>query len=274
MPFDDSLLPAEPARPVASMVGGKRGLARRVIERLGVIPHEAYVEPFVGLGGVFLRRPFRAKYEVVNDASRDISNLFRIVQRHHAALIDLMRWQVASRAEFERLLATPPETLTDLERAARFVYVQRLAYGGRVVERHFAARPTDAGRFHALRLAAVIEAAHRRLGWVTIECLSWQACLARYDRPGTLFYLDPPYWGWEGAYGEGLFTRADFAELSDRLGKLKGRWLLSLNDRPELRDLFGRFALEEVRVKYGVQGATVARGEERQLFRELLISPR
>lgn len=71
----EAFTPARPARPVAAYLGGKRNLAGRVIARLQAAPHAAYVEPFVGLGGVFLRRPFRVRSEVINDLSRDVATL-------------------------------------------------------------------------------------------------------------------------------------------------------------------------------------------------------
>ncbi len=95
-------------------MGGKSKLARTLIERLERIPHKTYVEPFVGMGGVFLRRAFRPRLEVANDRNGDIVNLFRILQRHYPQLMDVMRFQLASRKEFERLRATDPATLTDL----------------------------------------------------------------------------------------------------------------------------------------------------------------
>jgi DNA adenine methylase len=104
------------ARPLAPYVGGKRNLAARVIERIARIPHELYAEPFIGMGGVFLRRARPAKCEVINDASRDVANFFRILQRHYVAFLDMLRWQLTTRADFERLMATNPATLTDLER--------------------------------------------------------------------------------------------------------------------------------------------------------------
>ncbi|MGH3267134.1 MAG: DNA adenine methylase, partial [Trebonia sp.] len=103
-----------PAVPVAPYLGGKRNLARRVIERLRAIQHVTYVEPFVGMGGIFLRRLWRAQAEVINDISQDVTNLFRVLQRHYVPLMDMLRWQVASHAEFEHLAAAVPDTLTDL----------------------------------------------------------------------------------------------------------------------------------------------------------------
>ena len=102
--MNETLTPCRPVAPVAAYLGGKRNLAQLLIERIGAVPHQAYVEPFVGMGGVFLRRPFRAKAEVINDLSTDVATLFRILQRHYQALMDMLRWQLTSRAEFERLL--------------------------------------------------------------------------------------------------------------------------------------------------------------------------
>ena len=267
--MSDCLTPTPPARPVAPYLGGKRALARRIIERIAAIPHTTYVEPFVGMGGVFFRRPFRARAEVVNDINQDVATLFRVLQRHYQALMDMLRWQLTSRAEFDRLLAAVPDTLTDLERAARFLYLQRAGFGGKVDGRSFGVSVAHPARFDVTKLAAILESAHDRLAGVVIERLPWPALLDRYDRPETLFYLDPPYWGCEADYGPGIFAQADFEQLSAHLGRLKGHWLLSLNDVPPVRKLFRPFRQERVQVSYGigtVTGSTAPRGE-------LIISP-
>ena len=257
-------------RPPAPYIGGKRNLARRIIARLGAIPHHCYVEPFVGMGGIFLRRPEPSRVEVINDVSRDVATLFRVLQRHYVPLMDTLRWQITSRAEFERLVAAAPDTLTDLERAARFLYLQRTAFGGKVSGRNFGVSLTAPARFDVGKLGAALEAVHERLTRVVIECLPWRELLARYDREGTLFYLDPPYWGCEDDYGAGVFDRADFAALAEALAVLRGRFLLSLNDVPEVRRLFAEFSMEGVETSYSVGGSRVARGR----VGELLISGR
>jgi DNA adenine methylase len=248
------LIPAPPALPVAPYLGGKKLLARRIIERLQATPHDLYVEPFVGMGGIFLRRPFRAHAEVINDISGDVATLFRVLQRHYEALMDMLRWQLTSRAEFDRLLAMAPDTLTDLERSARFLYLQRTAFGGKVASRHFGVSPSAPARFDVAKLGPMLQAVHERLTSVTIERLPWPKLLTRYDRPGTLFYCDPPYWGNEGDYGEGVFGRDDFERLSDHLATLKGTFLLSLNDRPEVRRCFARFTIDQVDTTYSIAG--------------------
>lgn len=262
--MESKLEPARPARPPAPYMGGKRHLAERIIARLAAIPHATHVEVFLGMGGVFLRRPYRPKAEVVNDISADVANLFRILQRHYVAFMDTLRWQLTSRAEFERLAASNADTLTDLERAARFLYLQRTAYAGKVVGRNFGVSPAVPARFDVTKLGALLEEVHDRLAGVVIERLPYGDLIERYDRPDALFYLDPPYWGGEGDYGPGVFQRSDFEALAGVLGDLQGKFLLSVNDTPETRRIFSRFALEEVSVPYGI-----ARGEA---MPELLVS--
>jgi len=243
-----------PARPLAPYVGGKRLLAKTIIERIEAVPHETYVEGFVGMGGIFLRRTRRPKAEVINDASGDVATLFRIIQRHYTAFVDMIRWQITSRREFERLAATDPTTLTDLERSARFLYLQRTAFGGKVAGRNFGVSPRESASFDVTKIVPMLEAAHERLTAVTSENLDFEACLSRYDRPGTLFYLDPPYWGSEDYYGKALFARPDFERLAAALNQVQGRFILSLNDCVGVRETFKAFDIEPVRTRYFLAG--------------------
>ncbi len=246
------LTPVDPIAPVAPWLGGKRNLARRICARLDATPCSTYAEPFVGMGGIFLRRQARPRAEVINDRGRDVANLFRILQRHYPQFLETLRFQLTTRAEFNRLVDTNPETLTDLERAARFLYLQRTAFGGKVSGRNFGVSKDRPGRFNLTTLEPMLEDLHTRLAGVVIECLDWSDFITRYDGPGTLFYLDPPYWGCEDDYGKAMFTRADFARMADQLAGIKGQFLLSINDVPEIRALFGHFEMEEVNVSYTI----------------------
>ncbi|MCE8421404.1 DNA adenine methylase, partial [Rhodovulum sulfidophilum] len=163
--------------------------------------YRAYVEPFVGMGGIFLRRRFRPRLEVMNDRNGEIINLFRILQRHYPQLLEIMRFQICSRREFDRLRLTDPATLTDLERAARFLYLQRLSFGGKL-DGVFGVSAGHGPRFSLARLEPVLDAAHERLDGVVFESLDWADLIPRYDTAETLFYLDPPYFGGENDYGK------------------------------------------------------------------------
>jgi DNA adenine methylase len=110
----------------------------------------------------------------------------------------------------------------------------------------------------------MISRSHDRLASTQIECCPYEEVLQRYDRPTTFFYLDPPYYGVK-LYQHNL-ERDEFSILRDRLTRLKGKFLLSLNDIPEVREIFSKFEIEEVSIYYSVQ----AKGERQH--RELLIS--
>ncbi len=241
-----------PVSPVAPYVGGKRILAKSIVQRIEAIPHEIYAEPFVGMGGVFLRRRWAARVEVINDISRDVWGLFRVIQEHFAYFVDYLRFQLASRAEFERLGAIFPSTLTDIQRAARFLYLQRTAFGGKVTGRHFGCDVTHGSRFNVAKIVPMLEDLHERLAAVTIENLPYAEFIRRYDRPETLFYLDPPYWDCETYYGDGVFGREDFAKLAGILSGIKGRFIMSLNDTPGVRETFHEFEIETVKTNYSI----------------------
>lgn len=263
------LEPIAPVMPVAAWIGGKRNLAKRVIARINAIDHDSYAEAFVGMGGIFLRRDHRPKCEVINDWSEDVTTFFRVLQYHYVAFTDMIRFQISSRSGFEKLAATDPTTLTDLQRSARFLYLQRLAFGGKVAGRNFGISPGLGARFDVTKLGPMLEALHERLAGVTIERLPWSDFIRRWDRTGTLFYLDPPYFGCERDYGADMFKREEFEAMAAQLAGIKGRFLLSLNDHPEVRRIFAAFSIETVETSYSVGGGVNARPAS-----EVIISAR
>jgi DNA adenine methylase len=251
----EPLQSVQPVLPVAPYIGGKRNLSKRVCAIIGELPHDGYAEAFVGMGGIFLRRDRRPRVEVINDWSEDVVTFFRILQHHYVAFMDMLRFQVSSRAGFEKLRAMEPSSLTDLQRAARFLYLQRLAFGGKVAGRNFGVAAGSPARFDITKLGPMLEALWERLAGVVIERLHWSEFIARYDRPGMLFYLDPPYYGCEDDYGAGLFDRSEFDHMAEVLAHLRGRFLLSLGDRPEVRHIFRNFTMQQVETTYGIAGA-------------------
>jgi len=74
-----------------------------------------------------------------------------------------------------------------------------------------------------------------------IEKLDWLAFIDRYDRPKALFYLDPSYFGSEGDYGKAQFGREQFEVMAERLGRIKGSFILSINDVAQIRETSAAF---------------------------------
>jgi DNA adenine methylase len=113
-------------------------------------------------------------------------------------------------------------------------------------------------------VSKLIEKTHERLERVQIECLPYEEILRRYDRPQTLFYVDPPYWG-RKLYRFN-FSESDFVKFEERLRRIRGKFVLSINDLPEVRKLFRRYAMREIELSYTSQMTAGKR------FRELLIT--
>lgn len=193
----------------------------------------------------------RPPSEVINDLSGDVATLFRVLQEHYPYFVDMLRWRLTSRAEFDRLRALPADRLTDLQRAARFLYLQRLAFGGKVAGRSFGVDRRTPGRFDVTKLEPMLADIHERLAGVVIEALPYADLIRRYDGPDVLFYLDPPYVGCEDDYGDG-FAPGDFARMAEQLGGITGKFVLSINDTPLARDVFGRFQIEAAPVTYTI----------------------
>ena len=236
--------------PIIPWIGGKRRLADRILPLFPA--HTCYVEPFCGAAALlFLKEPSKA--EIANDINGDLVNLYRVVKHHLDEFVRQFRWSLTSREIFRWLQVTPPETLTDIQRAARFFYLQKLCFGSKATGRTFGTSATSPARLNLLRLEEDLSAAHLRLSKVTIEQLDWRACVARYDRPGTLFYLDPPYWATEG-YGV-PFGIEEYSALGAAMKAMKGKVILSINDHPKMREAFAGLTVHRVSIAYTVGGA-------------------
>ena len=269
-----NLAAVKPVKPAAGYIGGKRNLAKRLCALIDQVEHDAYAEPFVGMGGIFLRRSSRPKVEAINDISGDVANFFRVLQEHYPYFIDMLRWRIASRNEFERLTGLDPEKLTDLQRAARFLYLQRMGFGGKVNGRTFGVDKLGSARFNIGKLEPLLADIHERLLGVVIEQLPFEQFIARYDRPGMLFYCDPPYFGCEDDYGADVFDRSDFARLSNALARARGQFIISINDTPEIREIFSQFELNEISTTYTLNGATQRAGNAKELLISNFALPR
>jgi len=236
--------------PIIPWIGGKRRLAKRI---LPLFPkHTCYCEPFAGGAAMFfLKHP--SSVEVLNDCNNDLVALYRVLQHHLDEFIRQFRWSLISRQMYEWLKMTPEETLTDIQRAARFYYLQKMAFGGKVSGRTFGVAPSGSPRLNLLRIEEDLSQAHLRLARCYIEHLDWQRCIEKYDRPATLFFCDPPYWQTEG-YGVD-FGIEQYQSLAQTMKTSQGRFLLTINDHPDMREMFRDFRTETVKINYTVGGS-------------------
>jgi len=230
-------------------IGGK---SRFITTILPMIPeHTTYVEPFSGGAQIFFRKN-PAEVEVLNDLDGELVNFYRVCQSHYEELIRYMRFLVVSRDWYQRLQKTPPESLTDIQRAARYYYLQKNTFGGRVANQRYAIHVVQSAKFSVERLTEAIERTLKRLDRVQIENIPYEKAIRKYDRPTTFFYVDPPYYNVKGLYRFD-FEHMQFEQLAELLKTIKGKFLLSVNDRPELRHIFRDFNIKAISVSYSVQ---------------------
>lgn len=253
-------------------VGGKSRLRKQIIALLPA--HSCYVEPFAGAAWVlFGKSP--SNVEVLNDREQELINFFRVVKDQPEELITSFDLELVSRAEFDRLADLDLSNLTDVQRAHRFYYIIMAGWGGELHYPRFQTSITDGGHGNRLigalkTLRQRLQPIHDRLRTVIIENLDWQECVDRYDRQGTVMYLDPPYPGNKCNYSHNMREWDAHDLLFDRLKKTKCKWILSSYDKPEICDQFEQASITSVQSSSGMN--TEKNGNTRVMNKEILIT--
>src|SRR2546423_3326771 len=253
-------------------VGGKSRLRKQIIALLPA--HTCYVEPFAGAAWVLVGKSL-SDVEILNDKEQELVNCFRVVKEKPEELISSFDLELVSRAEFDRLAGLDPSILTDVQRAHRFYYIIMAGWGGELHYPRFQTSITDGG--HGNRLVGALKTLrqrlqpiHDRLRTVIIENLDWQECVDRYDRQGTVMYIDPPYPGNKCNYSHNMREWDAHNLLFDRLKRTQCKWILSSYDKPEIRDQFEQAFITSVQSSSGMN--TEKNGNTRVMNKEILIT--
>lgn len=192
----------------------------------------------------------------------DLVNFYRVIQNHLEEFLKQFKWLLTSRTLFNEWKEQMDASgLTDIQRAARYFYLQKLCYGGKVKGRTFGTAVDRKPRINLLRLEEELSEIHLRLCETTVECLSWDKFVEKYDRENTFFYIDPPYYQ-KPCYKHNFDSLDDFIHMNSILSNIKGKFLLSINDTPEIRDVFKNFDQKEVSLNYSVGKDSVCKANE------------
>jgi DNA adenine methylase len=238
----------EPLRPFFCRVGGKTRLAKTIVK---MMPAEStittYVEPFVGAGSVFLRRP-PAAINVINDLDGDIYDLFCDIPLVKS-LNDLDF--TSDEDTFYRLKAL--DTKVPLQRLYRNLYLSRHSYNG---TRHKYGLKVRKDNYKLLKKN--FQKYQEKLENTIILNQDFRKVVADYDGDDTFFYLDPPYsqqckeWGYE--FGADITP----AMLLEVLLSIKGKFIMSYDLSDDNVALFQKhFRIEVVETKYQARGQLV-----------------
>lgn len=244
-------------------MGGKSLLANKIIPKIP--EHKCYVEVFAGAAWLLFKKE-ESETEIINDINVNLVTLYRVIKHHLEEFIRYLKWILVARDEFERFKQEKPESLTDIQRAVRFYYLLKAGYAARIENPSFSIAVSSKPRFNLLRIEEELSSVHLRLSRVYVENRPYQTIFERFDRPDTFFYVDPPYFNCEDYYGKGIFSPADFTILRDILKKITGKFIMSINDAREIRDLYRDFKIETINTTYSAGGAN-----KKKQVQELLI---
>lgn len=243
-----------------SWIGGKKLLRKKILE---TFPEQGtfhrYIEVFGGAGWILFSSGKHAKMEVYNDRNGNLVNLFRCVKYHPQELQRELEFILMSREQFfDAKDQMETRGLTDIQRAARFYILIKESFGSEM--RTFGVRPKDMA--NAIEYISEVS---KRLRMVVIENQDFERILKTYDKQESFFYLDPPYYQTEKYYKE-KFLPEDHIRLKKKLKELKGKFLLSYNDCPYIRELYKEYEILEVD-----RAHNLLQGNEKPRYKELVI---
>ncbi len=247
-------------KPPISRMGGKSKFRKRIIE---LIPeHTCYAEVFFGAGWVYFGKE-PSKVEAINDIDSELINLFKMIKFHEKEVSRLLQFEVCSRDCFCEYIEQDLKQLTDIQSAIRFIYLISQSFASK--GEHFGYGTTSKPKPHIF-VTEQLKQLKDRLRNTYIENLSFEDIFKKYDRPHTFFFCDPPYL--ETASYKNPFTHKEHIKLNVILKNIKGKFLLTINDHPRIRELYNGFKIIETKVGYSVSKEKKGRKE----FKELIIT--
>lgn len=247
-------------KPPIKRMGGKSKLRKTIINKIP--EHKCYIELFFGAGWVYFGKD-KSKVEVINDIDKELVNLFKMIKYHAPEIERLIEYEFSGRDIFEEYKNYKIEYLTEIHRSVRFLYL---------ISQSFASKGDNYGYGTTSKPAphifykGVLNDLKERLRNTFVENLSFEKIIDKYDREYSFFFCDPPYFETKGYSAE--FGEKDHLILRDKLKNIKGKFLLTINDHPKVREWYRDFNIEEIEVSYSVSRSK----EARKNYGELIIT--
>ncbi|WP_338627716.1 DNA adenine methylase [Clostridium baratii] len=247
-------------KPPITRMGGKSKLRKTIIE---MIPeHTCYVELFFGAGWVYFGKE-PSKVEVINDIDKELINLFKMIKYHAPEIERQLEFEFSGRDIFEEYKNCTLEQLTEIHRAIRFLYLISQSFAGK--GNHYGYGTTRKPSQHIFYKDVLLDL-KERLRNTYVENLSFEKIIDKYDKKHSFFFCDPPYFETAGYGNE--FGEKEHLILRDKLKNIKGKFLVTINDHPKVREWYKDFNIKEVEVHYSISREL----EARKNYRELIIT--
>ncbi len=260
-------------KPFVKWAGGKG----QIVEQLAAhMPekYSAYHEPFVGGGALFFHLCPKKAY--LSDLNEELVNAFLVVKSDCEKLLESLKKHENTAEYYYRIRALDPGSLDPLERASRFIYLNKTCYNGlyRVNRRGRFNVPFGRYRSPAYADENQLRLASRALQNADVKVADFEIVLDQ-AKPGDFVYFDPPYQPISETANFTNYTADAFDEDQQRrlaaafreLDK-RGCWvMLSNSDSPLIRGLYGGFRVETVMAKRYIN----CKGDRRGAVPETLV---
>ena len=227
-----------------SYIGGKKFQAKWIANHFP--KHDTYVEPFGGAFWVYLISNINANKNVYNDYNRYISNIFYCIKHHREEFYKVLKsYKPQSKQLFDKFYKeliplTYQLELGNIETAAKYIYLQTQTFSGSNLEKatFMDLKGKYKSKYEQFFEKLVNPKYIVKLNNISdVENLSYENCIKKYDSKNTLFYCDPPYFKMEDYYIK-EFGRDEHLKLANTLKSIKGKFVLSYYDFPELSKWF------------------------------------
>lgn len=215
--------------------GGKRLMVKEILPRIP--PHRVYVEPFVGAGHVFWAKE-PSEIEVINDLDPRLMKWYEDLKKRSSFSCDM----TPNQDNFYRIR----DKMGPLE-FCDYLHLIKFSYGckGQTYSPAKIARCLewdDPSTCTVNRLAGNFNAYRERLSRVRIMKRDYREIIKQFDGPDTFFYLDPPFHELSCPY---VSCETNPRQLREAVQGLKGKWLLSYNDHPDVIAAFKGYKIEK-----------------------------
>ena len=224
----------EPLRPFFGRMGGKSKIANHLISHFpDPNSYTTYVEPFIGAGNIFFRKPYKSKVEVINDLDDMVYAIFQGVKREGQVIEKLKPISYLSKEQFNKLREHASNWIDYLFLIKTSFFNSGDSYSYPKKESKLILVNTD---FNELK---------NRLKDVKITHLDFQTLIKKYNKPTTFFYLDPPY-----EDSKDYSNSVNPEDVYNAVKTIRGKFMLSYNDSPLIRKLFREYNIHTIETIY------------------------
>ena len=265
------ILPGTPgATPIFRWAGSKKKLLPN-LQLAAPAQYDRYIDPFFGSGILFLN--LRPKNSIISDINPHLIQAYEVIREHPKRLWNTLVKLPSNHDFYYKIRSVDPSKLGKIERAARFIYLNRYCFNGVYRTNLQGGFNVSRGKGHlGIPSYEVFEAFSKKLQNTELHCADFEAVI-KQARKGDFIYLDPPYLEADkrdrGEYGAGTFNNNDFHRFINAVKKASdngAQILISYIDCPSLKSELKGWYIDSVQVTRSVSCNKKKRGKTKEIF--------